>query len=88
MPIGRKMSEDNTHCKDPYLLCVCVDPVKATTPNNPGGTTSRMTSSSQIENNIPNYMEQMKGMFTLAYIWAFGGNLHDRSVGSQHGSYT
>ncbi|KAH3716365.1 hypothetical protein DPMN_059086 [Dreissena polymorpha] len=51
------------------------DPVKTQTPT---GTNSRMTSSSQIENNIPNYIEQMKGMFALAYIWAFGGNLHDR----------
>jgi hypothetical protein len=43
-----------------------------------GGSNSRMTSSSQIENNISNYIEKMKGMFALAYIWAFGGNLHDR----------
>ncbi|XP_052798483.1 dynein heavy chain domain-containing protein 1-like isoform X5 [Mya arenaria] len=62
-----------------YEDCVSLDPSKIQTPGNSTcGTNSRMTSSSQIENNIPNYMEQMKGMFAMAYIWAFGGNLHDR----------
>ncbi|XP_060599368.1 dynein heavy chain domain-containing protein 1-like [Ruditapes philippinarum] len=55
-----------------------LEAAKVATPSSMGGSNSRMTSSSQIENNISNYIEKMKGMFALAYIWAFGGNLHDR----------
>ena len=39
---------------------------------------SRLTNASAIESVIPNYRENLKGMFAFSYIWAFGGNLHDR----------
>ncbi|KAL8594105.1 hypothetical protein ACOMHN_000817 [Nucella lapillus] len=39
---------------------------------------SRLTDVSQIEFLIPHYIDLLKGMFTFAYIWAFGGHLHDR----------
>ncbi|XP_035825634.1 dynein heavy chain domain-containing protein 1 [Aplysia californica] len=39
---------------------------------------SRLTNASQIESVIPNYRENLKGMFAFSYIWAFGGHLHDR----------
>ncbi|XP_056008158.1 dynein heavy chain domain-containing protein 1-like [Ostrea edulis] len=39
---------------------------------------SRMTSSSQLELVFPNYMENMKGMFAYAFVWSFGGHLHER----------
>ena len=51
---------------------------KTATPSSMGGTTSRMTTSSQIEQTVPHYMDMMKHMFAIAYIWAFGGSLHDR----------
>ncbi|XP_052095798.1 dynein heavy chain domain-containing protein 1-like isoform X11 [Mytilus californianus] len=40
--------------------------------------TSRMTSSSQIEHLLPNYLEILKGMFAFSYIWSFGGHIHER----------
>ncbi|KAL3832089.1 hypothetical protein ACJMK2_023767 [Sinanodonta woodiana] len=49
-----------------------------------GQANSRMTSSSQIEQSIPNYMNLMKGMFAMAYIWAFGGHLHERHKDKFH----
>ena len=54
------------------------DLTKTATPSSMGGTTSRMTTSSQIEQTVPHYMDMMKNMFAIAYIWAFGGSLHDR----------
>ncbi|XP_048242736.1 dynein heavy chain domain-containing protein 1-like [Haliotis rufescens] len=39
---------------------------------------SRMTTSSHIEVLIPGYTTIVKGMFAFAYIWSFGGSLHDR----------
>ena len=37
-----------------------------------------MTRSLSAESSIPNYMGIVKHMFAFAYIWGFGGNLHDR----------
>ena len=37
-----------------------------------------MTTSSQIEQTVPHYMDMMKHMSAIAYIWPFGGSLHDR----------
>ncbi|KAH9487912.1 hypothetical protein Btru_067436 [Bulinus truncatus] len=39
---------------------------------------SRLTNTSQIEAVVPNYQEHLKHVFAFAYIWAFGGHLHDR----------
>ncbi|GFR96319.1 dynein heavy chain domain-containing protein 1-like [Elysia marginata] len=39
---------------------------------------SRLTNASQIEAVVPNYRENLMGMFAFSYIWAFGGHLHDR----------
>ncbi|KAK7008742.1 dynein heavy chain domain-containing protein 1, partial [Biomphalaria glabrata] len=39
---------------------------------------SSLTNTSQIEAVIPNYQEHLKNIFAFAYIWAFGGHLHDR----------
>ena len=39
---------------------------------------SRLTNTSQIEAVVPNYRENLMGMFAFSYIWAFGGHLHDR----------
>ena len=45
---------------------------------------SRLTNSSNIESFIPHYMDILKGMFAFAYVWGFGGHLHDRSVLHPH----
>ena len=47
------------------------------------GSSSRSSSQSKTrslsaESSIPNYMGIIKHMFAFAYIWGFGGNLHDR----------
>ncbi|XP_025095393.1 dynein heavy chain domain-containing protein 1-like isoform X2 [Pomacea canaliculata] len=39
---------------------------------------SRLTNSSQIEAFIPHYIDNIKNMFAFAFIWSFGGHLHDR----------
>ncbi|ESP00380.1 hypothetical protein LOTGIDRAFT_173233 [Lottia gigantea] len=39
---------------------------------------SRLTTTSQIDMMIPNYMELVQSMFAFSFIWAFGGSVHDR----------
>ena len=41
---------------------------------------SNCGSISKYDELIPNYMNIIKSYFAFAYIWSFGGNLHDRSV--------
>ncbi|CAL1542047.1 unnamed protein product, partial [Lymnaea stagnalis] len=52
--------------------------VKEDTPPQSRNIGSRLTNTSQIEAVLPNYQENLKNMFAFAYIWAFGGHLHDR----------
>ena len=66
---------------DNFLLLTLLkfpDMTKTATPSSMGGTNSRMTTSSQIEQTVPHYLDLMMNMFAIAYIWAFGGHLHDR----------
>ena len=66
---------------DILFLCSVVDDLAASQlPKTPpgGNRLSRMTGSACLEDRIPNYMNNLKSMFALAYIWGFGGNLHDR----------
>ncbi|XP_070211333.1 dynein heavy chain domain-containing protein 1-like isoform X3 [Littorina saxatilis] len=39
---------------------------------------SRLTNASNMEAFIPHYMDVLKGMFAFAFVWGFGGHLHDR----------
>ena len=41
---------------------------------------SRLTNTSNIEAFIPHYMDILKGLFAFAFVWGFGGHLHDRFV--------
>ena len=65
------------------MLCLYVSEENRVTPSSMAPSrqaTSRMTSSSQIEHLLPNYLDILKGMFAFSYIWSFGGHIHERCL--------
>ena len=58
------------------------DPAAVGLLNGPPGTADSSKSSggslSKYDEVIPCYMSIVKSYFTFAYVWSFGGNLHDR----------
>ena len=57
----------------PYGCVVCLDRSDSS-----HGASHAQPRAMSAESSIPNYLAIMKHMFAFAYVWGFGGNLHDR----------